>query len=109
MAFMAASQKLSNARNVDSLEIYKVLHLSSYSFRNQCRQSNQNYLKNAARQELSNALYIILVACTVDLLEIYKVLHSSPYSSETNADRATKIIQKMQYAKSYRTHSTSSL
>jgi hypothetical protein len=31
--------------------------------------------KNAACQELSNALYAIIVACAVDLLEISKVLH----------------------------------
>jgi hypothetical protein len=35
----------------------------------------RNLLKSAACQELSNALYIIIVACTVDLFEISKVLH----------------------------------
>jgi hypothetical protein len=31
--------------------------------------------KNAASQELLNALNIINLACTIDLLEISKVLH----------------------------------
>jgi hypothetical protein len=69
----------------------------------------QIFFVNAASQKLSDALNIITLACTVDLLEISKVLHCSRYSSETNADRATKIISKMQHARSYRTRSTSSL
>jgi hypothetical protein len=54
-------------------------------------------------------LTIIILARTVDSLEIYKVLHCSHYSSETNADRATKIMSKMQHARSYRMHFTTSL
>jgi hypothetical protein len=64
---------------------------------------------NAASQKLSDALSIITLACTVDLLETFKVLHCNRYSSETNADRATKIISKTQHARSYRTRFTSSL
>jgi hypothetical protein len=50
--------------------------------------------KNAAFQDLSNALNAITLACTADLLENSKILHSSRYSSETNADRPTEIINK---------------
>ena len=48
-----------------------------------------------------------VVACTVDLLEIYKVLHRKRYSSETNADRATKIMSQVQHAKSNLRHHSS--
>jgi hypothetical protein len=60
-----------------------------------------NFEINAASQKLSDALYIITLACTVDLLEIFKVLHCSRYSSETNAVEARKITSKMQHASSY--------
>jgi hypothetical protein len=50
-----------------------------------------------------NAFNIITVACTVNLLEISKNLNSKRYSSETGRNRATKITQKMQHARSYRT------
>jgi ligand-binding sensor protein len=47
---------------------------------------------NAVSQKLSDALNIIILACTVELLEISKVLHGSRYSYETNA--ATKSSRK---------------